>query len=73
MSMRGLRSLVVSIALLGLGLSGCAYDPYTGSYYPAIYGYPAYPYGYGYYPGYAYGYYPSVSVAVGGAWGGWHH
>jgi hypothetical protein len=72
MSMRFLRGLLVPAVLLGLSaLGGCAYDPYTGSYYPAIY--PAYPYGYGYYPSYAYGYYPSVSVGVGGVWGGWHH
>lgn len=69
MRMRILRGLVVPIALMASVLSGCAYDPYTGSYYPAIYGYP---YGYGYYPGYAYGYYPSVAVGVGGVWGGWH-
>jgi hypothetical protein len=76
MSMRALRALTALAVLVGLSvLGGCAYDPYTGTYYPAIYGYPGYyPYGYGYYPGYAYGYYPSVSVGVGGVWGGgWHH
>jgi len=72
MSTRLLRGLLLPAVVVGLStLSGCAYDPYTGTYYPAIYGYPAYPYGYGYYPGYAY--YPTVSVGVGGVWGGWHH
>jgi hypothetical protein len=39
MPMRTLRGLVVPVALLATALGGYAYDPYTGSYYPAIYGY----------------------------------
>jgi hypothetical protein len=55
MSIRTVRWLVVPIVLAaGAALGGCAYDPYTGTYYPAIYGYPGYYYPYGYYPGYGY-------------------
>ncbi len=69
MNPRTLCRRCAAIGLLGLvSLGGCAY----------------YPYGYGYYPGYAYapyGYYPayaaaapvygSVAIGFGGGWGGW--
>ncbi|HUB11927.1 MAG TPA: hypothetical protein VMB34_08220 [Acetobacteraceae bacterium] len=66
-----LKKLAVGIvAIVALAaVEGCAYDPYTGTYVPCC-AYPAYPaYGYGY------GYYPPVvgGVVIGGGWhGGWH-
>jgi hypothetical protein len=51
----GLLALVATASLLG----GCAYDPYTGTYYPCCgyYGYPYYRYPYYRYPPpYPYGY-----------------
>lgn len=75
---------VISLLLGAAMLQGCVYDPNSGTYAPAGYGYGAYP-GYGTYgyPGYgypAYGYpaygYPAYgpsyggSMTFGGVWGG---
>ncbi len=61
--MRRIPGLLALAATAGL-LGGCAYNPYTGSYYPCCgyYGYPSYRYPYyGYPPAYPYGYgYPAA-------------
>jgi hypothetical protein len=50
-------AVLLGIAVIGFGLSGCV-DPYYAGAYPAYrgnyYAYDAYPYGYGGYPGYPY-------------------
>ena len=54
---------VTLLALLGAGvLGGCAYDPYTGTYYPCCSYYPYHPYypTYPAYPGYPTYPYPPV-------------